>query len=63
MTKYNVIRTCFYHGERYTNGDVMELENEMVVHNYREMGYIGSEIKPAKRKGIKKVKKNAVAAK
>ena len=63
MTKYNVIRTCFYHGERYTNGDVIKLEDDMVVHNYREMGYIGSEIKPAKRKGIKQVIRRAVSAK
>ena len=64
MAKYQVLQVCFMQGERYDpdENNVMELNDEMVVYNYRAMGYIGAEIPKAKRKG-RRVKRNANNAK
>lgn len=61
MKKYIVERRCFYNGRLYLKGQTLELpDDEMLVHNYRTMGYIGAEIPPVTRKG-RKVKKTVNA--
>jgi len=63
--KYNVLRRFFHQGGLYHPGDTIELNekaDENLIYRYRSYGYIGSEIKPAKRKG-RRVKRRAVTTK